>query len=194
MGYLDMTNILPVFLLITSYCIIGSIIKFLDDIYDRNRQFSGRAFICWGFSALVIILLDIWISLDVYTALLTLSLAIGLMIAQKVDNHQFLAIALFTLPVAIFFIFQTGLLLLIPPMLIALTPSAALDELIHGRAQQFTFFPLLWLAHRRPLMKIVVLVLPFFGLFTFFHAMAFWGFDITYELVAYWLRLKSKKP
>ncbi len=188
-----MTIILPVILLIASYCIIGGIIKFLDDIYDRNRQFYGRVFLCWAFAALVIILLDIWISFDVFTALLTLTLAIGLMITQKVDNHQFLAIALCTLPVAVFFIYQTGLLLLIPPMLLTLTPSAALDELIHGRAQQLTFFPLRWLAQYRPLMKIIVLVLPFFGLFTFFHAVAFWGFDITYELVAYFIRVKTKE-
>lgn len=174
-----------VILLIASYSLLGGIIKFLDDVHDRNRQFSGRTPLCWGLTVLVIMLLNIWIYLDVYTALLTLTLAVGLILIRKVDNHQFIVIALCTLPVAVYFIYQAELLLIIPPMLLALTPSAALDEVLHDHAQRFTFPSIQWLARRRPLMKIVVFVLPFFGLFTLFHAIAFWGFDITYELIAY---------
>jgi hypothetical protein len=185
MGCFDMLAILFAILLITSYCLLGGIIKFLDDVHDRDRKFSRRGFLCWGLTIFVIVLLDIWIYFDVYTALLALSLAAGLILIQKVDNYQFMAVALCTLPVAVYFIFQASLILLIPLMLLALAPPAVLDEVLHDHAQHLASHSAQWLVRHRPLMKIVVLVLPFLGLFTIIHTIAFLGFDITYDLVTY---------
>ncbi|MFX1563159.1 MAG: hypothetical protein ACFFDP_07615 [Promethearchaeota archaeon] len=177
-------------LLPISYSILGGIIKFLDDVHDRNRQFSRRALLCWGLTGFTIILLDLWMYFDIFTALLTIALAMGLILIGKVDNYQFIAIALFTLPIAVYLLYQAGCLLLIPPMLLAFTPSAVLDEVLHDRSHHFNYTAIRWLVSHRPLMKIIVLILPFFGLFTIFHAIAFWFFDITYDLVAYRLGVK----
>jgi hypothetical protein len=168
-----------------SYAYIGGAIKLLDDILDRDWAFSGRTPICWALTISTVLLSGIWITIDTYSAILALSLIISLVLVWKIDNRYFITISLATLLVAFIIGFQW--LLLVPSFvtLIILIPTFVVDELLHGLAEVINYRIPRWLLLRRPLAKIMVTVLSYFYLFTLAHALAFWSFDITYDIVAF---------
>lgn len=180
--------------LIASYCCIGAAIKLVDDLHDSVRQVRGRSILSWGITAGAAVLIGIWAYVDAYTDGLALALLLGLVLTQKVDNRYFLALALTTLPFVLLPMLRVDVLLLVPPMLLALVPAAAADEALDAVGPRFRHASLRLLASHRPIMKVVVLVLPFWGFLTVFHAIAFWGFDLAYELVGYSLRAPLSKP
>ena len=175
--------------LILSYAFIGGGIKLLDHLTDEIAQSRQRQLLHWFLSISLIIIINIWVILDFYTAVLALGLAFGLLGARKVDNIYFTIIAVISLYVALYQIF--GVFLFLLPTLFALIPAVIIDEVIHSAAQRTSQPTLQWVLTHRPLVKIVVLILPFFGLLTFIHTVGFWCFDIAYDLVAYYFRAPS---
>ncbi|MFW9983614.1 MAG: hypothetical protein ACFFCB_02665 [Candidatus Odinarchaeota archaeon] len=175
--------------LILSYGFIGGGIKLLDHLTDEITQSRQRKLLIWFLSISLIIIINIWVILDFYTAVLALALAFGLLGARKVDNIYFTIIAVISLYFALFQIYSVFLFLL--PTLFALITAVILDEVIHSVAQKLTQPALQWMLTHRPLVKILVLILPVFGLLTFIHTIGFWGFDIAYDLVAYHFRAPS---
>ena len=175
--------------LILSYAFIGGGIKLLDHLTDEIAQSRQRRLLHWFLSIGLILLINFWVILDFYTAVLALALAFGLLGARKVDNIYFTVIAVVSLYVALYQIF--GFFLFLLPTLFTLIPAVILDEVIHSVAQKIAQPTLQWMLTHRPLVKIVVLILPFFGLLTFIHTIGFWCFDIAYDLVAYYFRAPS---
>jgi hypothetical protein len=175
--------------LILSYAFIGGGIKLLDHLTDEIAKSRQRQLLHWFLSISLIIIINIWVILDFYTAVLALALVFGLLGARKVDNIYFTIIAVICLYFALFQIYSVFLFLL--PTLFALIIAVILDEVIHSVAQKLTQPALQWVLTHRPLVKIIVLILPFFGLLTFIHTIGFWCFDIAYDLVAYHFRASS---
>lgn len=174
-----------------SYAYIGGAIKLLDDIHDRRWFFRGRTPICWGLTISIALLSGMWMAIDTYSAVLALALVISLSLVWKVDNRYFITIPLIALLVS--FILGFHWLSLLPSLvtLIILIPIFALDELLHTLAKSTQHHLSQWLLHRRPLAKVTVLILPFLFLFTFQNALAFWSFDIAYDIVAFLSARKS---
>jgi hypothetical protein len=175
--------------LILSYAFIGGGIKFLDHLTDEITQSRQRQILHWLLAICLIIIINFWVIFDFYTAVLALALVFGLLGARKIDNIYFTIIAVISLYVALYQII--GLFLFLLPTLFALIPTVILDEVIHSVAQKITQPTLRWVLTHRPLVKIVVLILPFFGLLTFIHTIGFWCFDVVYDLVAYYFRAPS---
>jgi len=180
--------------LLASYCCIGAAIKLVDDLHDNVRQVRGRSILSWGITAGAAVLIDIWAYVDAYTDGLALALLLGLVLTRKIDNRYFLALALATLPFVLLPVLRVDVLLLVLPMLLALVPAAAADEALDSVGPRFRHTSLQFLARHRPIMKAVVLVLPFWCFLTVSHAIAFWGFDLAYGLVGHGLRAPVSKP
>ncbi len=172
--------------LILSYAFIGGGIKLLDYLTDEIAKSRQRQLLNWFLSISLIVIINIWVILDFYTAVLALALVFGLLGARKVDNIYFIIVAVISLYVALYKIF--GVFLFLLPTLFALILAVILDEVIHSVAQEIAQPTLQWVLTHRPLVKIVVLILPFFGLLTFIHTIGFWCFDIAYDLVAHHFR------
>lgn len=179
--------------LLASYCCIGASIKLVDDLHDNVRQFRGHSTLSWAITAGAAALVDLWASVDAYTDGLALALLLGLVMTRKVDNRYFLALALTTLPFVLLPMLRVDVFLLVLPMLLALAPAAAVDEALDAVGSRLRHASLRSLARSRPVMKIVVLVLPFLGFLTILHTIAFWGFDVAYGLVGYRLRAPVTK-
>ncbi|MFX1476178.1 MAG: hypothetical protein ACFFCO_11965 [Promethearchaeota archaeon] len=176
------------FLVVTlsaSYAYIGAAIKFLDDVHDHNWFFRGRTPICWSLALSTAILSGIWMAIDTYSAALALALIISLSLTWKVDNRYFVTISILALLVA--FLLGFHLIFLLPALitLVVLIPTFALDEILHALPNPTHHGFTRWLLHRRPLAKIMVVVLSCYFLFTFHHTLAFWSFDIAYDLVGF---------
>lgn len=177
--------------LILSYAFIGGGIKLLDYLTDEPAQSRQRQFLFWFLTIGLVVIINIWTILDIYTAVLALALVFGLLGARKVDNLYFTTIAAITLYIALISILRMGVFLFLLPTFIALIPAVILDEVLHSVAPKTSQPILQWVLTHRPLVKIVVLILPFLGLLTFIHTIGFWCFDITYDLVAYHFRAPS---
>lgn len=175
-----------------SYAFIGGAIKFLDNIHDQNRQFKGRLVICWLLVLCVVILVNFWVLIDIFSAVLALALIIGLLVTRKIDNAFFASIVLVTLPVTLYSVLLFGSVFLVITPIVAFTPAVVVDELLQTLDSDSSKKIPGWLLARRPILKIVVLVLAFFGLYPLSHAIAFWSFDIVYDIIAYLLRASVK--
>lgn len=178
-------------LLAASYAFIGGSIKYLDDITDRLQAKSKRNPMNWVLTVSIAALVNIWAFFDVYTAALAFTLIVGLTIMRKIDNPYFIVQALTTLPIILYTILRIDVILFLIPTLIVLIPPVVIDEILDTNATKITNPHLQWLSTHRPIMKIVVLILPFFNLFTVIHAIAFWSFDIAYDLITHRLRAQS---
>lgn len=122
-------------------------------------------------------------TIDTYSAALVLALTISLSLVWKVDNRYFVTIPLLTLLVAFLFGFHWSFLFPSLTTLIILIPTFAIDELLHSLARFTRYSWAQWMLKRRLWAKAMVIILPYYFLFTFSHALAFWCFDITYDII-----------
>lgn len=174
--------------LIASYALIGAGIKYLDQQTDLATTHKMGS---WLLTLSLGLLVNIWSLFDAFTAILAIALVFGLLGARKIDNIYFIVLAIISLPVCLITLLQLNLFLFTLPVLLTLILPVILDELLHSLAPRVHYSALQSILRHRPLLKIVVLVLPFFGLLTFVHTIAFWSFDIAYDLVNYLLRASN---
>ncbi len=170
--------------LIISYALIGAGIKILDYTTDDPTQFHSSKIYLWLITFGLVILVNIWIFLDIFTAILAMGIILGLVATRKVDNDYFFVLVITILPLSIFRILNVFFFIL--PTLIVVFVVSLLDELLHSEASKLQSPTFRQVLMHRPLLKIAVFLLPFLGSFTFIHTFAFWTFDITYDLVAYY--------
>ena len=173
--------------LISSYAFIGGGIKYLDQIVDQPHLNRKKPWTLWLLSLSLIIITTLVVFFDYFTAILAIALLLGLLLTRKVDNKYFVVIALTVLPIGIWIFLQ------LPPvfLLVSLIPlilAAIIDELLHEVATTLSSSNVRWILAHRPVLKCTVIILPFFGLLSFIHTIAFWMFDIAYDGVAYFLR------
>ena len=181
-----MSVILFALALVGSYAVIGAGIKLIDSVADTAALPSFRPIHIWVLTIGLGCLVNLLVLFDIYSAVLVLALVLGLIIARKVDNMYFITLAVFVFPISVFRILEPTIFLLILPTLVLVIVTSALDELLHSRSYKFQNKLLNHLFAHRPILNITVLLLPFFGWLTIFHAAAFWSFDIAYDLVAYY--------
>ena len=173
--------------LISSYAFIGGGIKYLDQIVDQPHLNRKKPWTLWLLTLSLIIITTLVVFFDYFTAILAIALLLGLLLTRKVDNKYFVVIALTVLPIGIWIFLQ------LPPvfLLVSLIPlilAAIIDELLHEVATTLSSSNVRWILAHRPVLKCTVIILPFFGLLSFIHTIAFWMFDIAYDGVAYFLR------
>ncbi|MFX0168025.1 MAG: hypothetical protein ACFE89_01600 [Candidatus Hodarchaeota archaeon] len=173
--------------LISSYAFIGAGIKYIDQIVDHQRNSRKNSLSSWLLTFCLTLVTSLWVFLDRFSAILAFALILGLLGTRKVDNHYFIVIALVVLPACVITLVQVNLFILLASLL-PLIVSAIADELLHNTALKITNRYVQWVCVHRPLLKIVVIILPFFSLLTFTHAIAFWSFDLAYDFVAYHFR------
>lgn len=186
-----MSLVLFALALIVSYVLLGAGIKLLDLATDFPVQFQSRHTSLWVVTGGLVILVNIWVFFDLYTAILVIGIILGLIVTRKVDSSFFLFLTITTLPLSFFrLLVMSGFLMGFPTLIIILVASI-MDELLHSKASQIAHSTLRWAIVHRPLLKIIVLILPFLGLLTLVHTVAFWGFDIAYDLISYRFRANS---
>lgn len=181
-----MSIFLFILVLVVSYTIIGVGVKLIDHVADTTALSAFRPLHIWIVTTGLVILIDFLMFFDVYTAVLVLALLLGLIITRKVDNKYFVILTVLVLPISLFRILEPNNLLLVFPTLVLVILTSALDELLHSASSKIQNKWLYRLSAHRPILKITVLLLPFFGWLPIFHAVAFWSFDIAYDLVAYY--------
>lgn len=186
-----MSLVLFALALIASYALIGAGIKLLDLATEFPNQFQSRPTSLWLVTSGLAVLVNIWVFLDLYTAVLVIGILFGLIATRKVDNSFFFVLAITTLPLSFFRFFDLSSFLIVLPTLIIVFFASMLDELLHSKASQISQSTLRWIIIHRPILKFTVLVLPFLGLLTLFHMIAFWSFDIAYDFVSYQFRALS---
>ncbi|MFX1402848.1 MAG: hypothetical protein ACFE9D_00060 [Promethearchaeota archaeon] len=177
--------------LITSYALIGAGIKLVDQAVDDPSCIRFRKHLLWLVVAGLIILVNIWIFLDVYTAVLALGIILSLIASRKIDNTYFILLAITVFPLTLFRFFDIAILILVLPTLIAIFIASLLDEVLHAHAYKIQNAALRRFLLHRPILKICVVILPLFGLLTFIHTIGFWCFDIAYDALAYYFGAKS---
>ena len=179
-----MIELLVAFALIVSYALIGAGIKVLDHVIDNPTKSSFSKSNLWLITIGLAILVNIWVFFDDLTAVFTIGIISGLVATRKVDNYYFIILAMLVLPLSLFRIF--GVFYLLLPTLIVVFVAALLDELLHTQALKIQNPSVHWVLLHRPALKIAVLFLLLFGYLTLVHTLAFWMFDLAYDLVAYY--------
>lgn len=177
--------------LITSYALIGAGIKLVDQAVDDPSRIRFCKSLLWLVVAVLIVLVNIWIFVDVYTAILALGIILSLIAARKIDNAYFIVLAIAVLPLSVFRFFNIAIIILVLPTLIAIFIASLLDEALHTQASKIQNATFRRFLLHRPILKISVVILPLFGLLTFIHTIGFWCFDIAYDAVAYYFGAKS---
>ena len=186
-----MSLVLFALALIVSYVFLGAGIKLLDLATDFPVQFQSRQTSLWVVTCGLVILVNLWVFFDLYTAILVIGIILGLIVTRKVDSSFFLFLTITTLPLSFFRLLVMSGFLMGFPTLIIIFVASIMDELLHSKASQITHSTLRWAIVHRPLLKITVLILPFFSLLTLVHTVAFWGFDIAYDLISHRFRANS---
>ena len=177
--------------LIISYALIGAGIKIVDQAVDDPSRIRFRKSLVWLVVASLIILVNIWVFFDVYTAVLALGIILSLIVSHKIDNAYFIVLAIAVFPLSLFRFFDMAVLILVLPTLITIFVASLLDEVLHAQASKIHTAAIHHVLLHRPILKISVVILPFFGLLTFIHTIGFWCFDIAYDALAYYFGAKS---
>ena len=170
--------------LILSYALIGAGIKVLDHAIDYPTEFHLSQAYLWLITIGLAIIVNIWVFFDDLTAVLAIGVTLGLVAIRKVDNYYYIVLSVAILPLSLFRIFTVFFAIL--TTLIVVFLATLLDELLHSRASKIQNSLLRWALLHRPALKIAVLLLMVYGFFTFVHTLAFWVFDLVYDLVAYY--------
>ncbi|MFX1575781.1 MAG: hypothetical protein ACFFCF_01270 [Promethearchaeota archaeon] len=186
-----MSSLLFALLLIASYSLVGGAIKVLDQLTDHPESYQSRHIYLWLLTVILVILVNICVFLDVYTAVLAIGVILGLIVTHKVDNRYFVVLTITILPLSILRVLGFAFTSFILLTLLAVFIASLFDELLHEKASKVSTTALHTLLTYRPILKILVLILPFWNLLTFIHTLGFWGFDFAYELVAYYFRASS---
>ncbi len=183
-----MSSLFFAFTLILSYSFIGAGIKLLDQAADHPNGFQSHQTLLWLVTVTLVVLVNLWVYYDLFTAALAIGIIMGLVVTRKVNNNYFFVLTFAILPLSIFRIIDFVNLFFILQTIIIIFLASIIDELLHSTASKIQSPLFRWIIARRPLLKIVVLILPFFGLLTFIHTIAFWGFDFAYDFVTHYFR------
>ena len=182
------------------YIYTGFSLKLLDQVNDENFNLNPKIKFVILFSSPI--LAGIVMGMDVYNASIGLMLILGLFFARKVDVFDFRIYVILVIGAMVvmsvfnqFYVFL-NFLSIIPTiiiLLIAVIADELLNEFLDSKNIENPFIKNL--ASIRPILKIIVFILPLFNLFTYYHAVMMLCFDIIYDLTRYFTerKLKSEK-
>ena len=173
--------------LIIVYSYVGFSLKLIDQINDEDYELNVVAKNIILYSSAI--LAGIGMAIDIYSASIGLTLIFGLLFTKKINVLDFKIYAIvvssvmFITSIFNFFYVFLNLYSIIITMILLIIGIIA-DELLNNYLDTLSienpFFKNL--TSIRPLLKILVFVLPLVGLFTFYHAFIIILFDISYDV------------
>ena len=172
------------------YTFTGFSIKLIDQVNDENFEINNKMKIF--ILILSPILAGVFMGIDIYVASIGLTLLLGLFIANKINVKDFRIYAILVLASMLivsifnyFYIFLNIFSIIIT--LIFLLIGVVLDEILNNyldsKSIQHPVFK--HLTSIRPILKIIVFILPIFNLFTYYHAVIVLFFDFAYDSTKY---------
>ncbi len=169
------------------YFYVGFSLKLIDQIHDENYELNSTAKNIILLSSAI--LAGIGMGWDLYNACIGLTLILGLFLTKKINVIDFKIYAIvalssmFTISIFNFFYVFLHLYNIILTMVILII-GIMLDELLNNYLDSLSinnpFFNNL--TSIRPILKIIVFIIPIFNIFTFYHAFIILLFDIGYDL------------
>ncbi|NVM52444.1 MAG: hypothetical protein HWN66_01990 [Candidatus Helarchaeota archaeon] len=180
------------------YIYTGFSLKLIDQVNDENFELNPIIKIGILFSSPI--LAGIVMGMDIYNASVGLMLILGLFVTKKINVLDFKIYAVFVITSMLvvsvinqFYVFLNFLLILPTTiiLLFAVIADELLNEFLDSKNIKNPFFKKL--ASIRPILKIIIFILPLFNLFTFFHAIMMLSFDIAYDLTRYFTERKMNK-
>ncbi len=169
--------------IVGSYAFIGGGLKYIDQVYDVgsfNKQIAKILSIFVG------ILMGLLIALDPASTIILLGIIISVGITRKINNLAFYLVTFFSVSIPVFLYFVPVVpdyklqINLLPLILLVL--SGIFDEFLDGVGdrKKIKIFTI------RPFMKIMVLLLCIFGIFSYVYLLAFLAFDLAYIYVTWY--------
>ncbi|MFX1294890.1 MAG: hypothetical protein ACFFD2_08555 [Promethearchaeota archaeon] len=179
------------------YIYTGFSLKLIDQVNDENFKLNPKIKTMILLSSPI--LAGIVMGIDLYNASVGLMLILGLFFARKINTLDFKIYTIIVISSMLivniinqFYIFLNFLSIIFTTiiLLMAVIADEILNELLDSKC--FTNLFLKNLASIRPILKIIVFILPLFNLFTYYHAIMMLCFDITYDLIRYITERKMK--
>ncbi|NHI93856.1 MAG: hypothetical protein EAX96_15315 [Candidatus Lokiarchaeota archaeon] len=188
-------DLLIFFLYVFAYIFLGFSLKLIDQINDENYEINNKIKIIILISAPI--LGGIVMGTDLFNASIGLMLILGLFFAKKVNVTDFkifgtlAIIAMFVMSIFNNFYVFLNFINIIPTtiiLLIAIIADELLNEYLDSKKFERPIFKNLMSI--RPILKVMVFILPIFNLFTYYHAIMLLCFDIAYDLTKYFTEKK----
>jgi len=192
-----MEPLLFVFYLLV-YIYTGFALKLIDQVNDENFELNRKLTVVILVSSPI--LAGIVMGMDLYNGSVGLMLIIGLFFTKKINVRDFKIYALLVVCSMVvvslfnqFYVFVNflSIILTIILLLVAVIADELLNAFFDSKKIENGF--LKKLASIRPILKIVAFSLPFFNLFTFYHAFMVLGLDIAYDLTKYYTEREMEK-
>jgi hypothetical protein len=183
---------------ILSFFFLGLLVKFIDDAFDEKAYSRKVALVI---SPLTAIFWAYLMSLDPAAALLLTAIVIGVLVKGKVDNIAFVIAVLCVYLVYFFigdwqFIFNIAFLI----ALIIISIGGVIDEIGNDFVDKNSFFKkgffgkiIHWFFEYRFVMKIFVLFFVLVGTFDLLFFIAFFFWDLGYEIVMHYSQCILRK-
>jgi hypothetical protein len=183
---------------IVSFFLLGLLVKFIDDAFDEKAYSRKIALI---FSPITAIFWAYIMSLDPAAALLLTAIIIGVLVKGKIDNVAFVIAVLCVYLVYFFvgdwqFIFNLSFLI----VLIIISIGGILDEIGNDFVDKNNLYKkgffgkiIHWFFEYRFIMKIVVLFFALIGAFDILFFIAFFFWDLGYEVIMHYSRYILRK-
>ena len=180
---------------VTVYIYTGFSLKLIDQINDENFELNSKI------KNIILISSPIFagivMGLDVYNGSIGLMLITGLFFTKKVNVTDFKIYSILTILAMLitsmfnqFYVFS-NFLIIIPTTFILFTSVIAdelLNEFLDSKKVEHPFVKNFMSI--RPILKVIVFILPLFYLFTYYHAIMMLCFDIAYDLTKYFTEKK----
>ncbi len=166
-------------IILGGYAFLGAGVKYIDEAYDENR-FNKK--IANAVAVFCILVMGYLMINDAPSMMIFMGMIIGLIFAKKIDNPTFKVSVMSLLPLPLIFTSSLSIEIILPLTVLILT--GLIDEKGNDLADRKRlngfirkFFDL------RCMMKVGVLGLCVFGIFSFIYLIAFMLFDIMYYVV-----------
>ncbi len=178
-------ELLFIFQILLSYSFIGFGLKYVDQAYDINAFSKKTAIIVAIITAIIMSYISI---IDVYSAMIFISLVIGMIIIKSVDNIAFISGALI---VGILFLVFGNIASFSWFLFLILLLSHSIEEIISEHDEKKGFKGIKhFLMHYGVQIKSVILILVIFGYLNLIYFVAFFLLDMFY-LIVEWYSLKK---
>jgi hypothetical protein len=180
--------------LVLQYAFLGAGIKYIDQVYDEriwSRSLALLLAVACG------LLMGYLIATDANSAVVFVSIVLGVALAKKIDNIAFIVGAILVLGTPVAYLTFVNQVALNWGALFILTLAGLFDEWgndlydqkkLGGAAGRFFAY--------RSTMKIAMFVLPAFGAIPWLYFFAFFAFDISYTIIDWFSQpyIRRRKP
>lgn len=181
------------FFFIMMFFLLGLLVKFIDDAFDEKAYPRKIALIVAPITAIF------WayvMSLDSIAALLLTAIIVGVLVKGKIDNIAFI-IAVLSVYFAYFFIGDWNFILdsTLLVLLVIISIAGIIDEIGNDFVDKKNIYKkgilgklVHWFFEYRFVMKLTVLIFALLGFYSLIFFVAFFFWDLGYELVMHYTK------